>query len=98
MDVIIFESQAFREIDGKLTTILRKVSEQKSYQGETWLDNQEVCKILKISKRTLQSYRDEGILPFSQVGSKIYYKRSDIDKKLLALRVLLKDLKRIMRP
>lgn len=49
---------------------------------EKWLDIQETCLLLKVSKRTLQSYRDNGTLPFSQIGSKIYYKATDIDKHL----------------
>ena len=49
-----------------------------------WLSSDEVCHLLMISKRTLQSYRDRGILPFAQVGRKIYYKSSDIDVYLEA--------------
>jgi len=49
-----------------------------------WLSSDEVCHLLMISKRTLQSYRDQGTLPFSQVGRKIYYKASDIDEYLEA--------------
>jgi excisionase family DNA binding protein len=47
-----------------------------------WLSSEEVCHLLMISKRTLQSYRDRGILPFAQIGRKIYYKASDIDEYL----------------
>jgi excisionase family DNA binding protein len=47
-----------------------------------WLTSEEVCHILKISKRTLQSYRDREILPYAQIGRKIYYKASDIDDYL----------------
>jgi hypothetical protein len=54
---------------------------EKSIENE-WLDNQDVCQILKISKRTLQSYRDNGVLPYSQFGNKIYYRASDIKKHL----------------
>ena len=35
-----------------------------------------------ISKRTLQNYRDRGILPFAQIGRKIYYKATDLDEFL----------------
>jgi len=49
---------------------------------DTWLDIQEVCFLLKISKRTLQTYRDKGILPYSQVNGKIYFKAADIQKHL----------------
>jgi predicted site-specific integrase-resolvase len=31
-----------------------------------------------VSKRTLQRYRSEGILPFIKRGQKIYYKKSDV--------------------
>jgi excisionase family DNA binding protein len=47
-----------------------------------WLSSEEVCHLLMISKRTLQTYRDRGILPFAQIGRKIYYKSSDLDDYL----------------
>ena len=49
-----------------------------------WLHNGDVCKLLNISKRTLQHYRDTGILPFTQIGHKCYYKREDVEQLLLA--------------
>jgi len=49
---------------------------------EKWLSGDQVCRLLRISKRTLQHYRTNGILPFSQIGRKIYYKASDIDDYL----------------
>jgi hypothetical protein len=47
-----------------------------------WLDNEDVCRILNISKRTLQSYRDNGCLPYYRIRKKIYYKKEDIDRIL----------------
>ena len=35
-----------------------------------------------ISKRTLQHYRDTGVLPFSQIGHKCYYKCEDVERLL----------------
>lgn len=49
---------------------------------QEWLDNQEVCQLLRISKRTLQTYRDNGILPFSQIGHKMFYRSKDVQKIL----------------
>ena len=49
-----------------------------------WLHNGDVYKLLNISKRTLQHYRDTGILPFTQIGHKCYYKREDVEQLLLA--------------
>ena len=47
-----------------------------------WLHNGDVYKLLNISKRTLQHYRDTGVLPFAQVGHKCYYKREDVERLL----------------
>ena len=47
-----------------------------------WLHNGDVCKLLNISKRTLQHYRDTGVLPFSQIGHKCYNKREDVGRLL----------------
>ena len=37
---------------------------------------------LKISRRTLQDYRNNGILPYRQLGGKILYRESDIERVL----------------
>ena len=34
---------------------------------------------MHISKRTAQTWRDEGKISFSQIGSKIYYKMKDVE-------------------
>jgi len=49
---------------------------------ETWIDGQEVMQALHISKRTLQSLRDSGVLPFSRLNGKFYYKVEDVQKLL----------------
>ncbi len=49
---------------------------------EDWLDGSEVMRLLKISKRTLQTLRDTGKLPYSHLGGKIYYCRLDIQRIL----------------
>ncbi|MBQ2027417.1 MAG: helix-turn-helix domain-containing protein [Alistipes sp.] len=37
---------------------------------------------LKISRRTLQDYRNNDILPYRQLGGKILYRESDIERVL----------------
>lgn len=46
------------------------------------MDAQEVCLALNISKRTLQSYREYGIIPRSFIGGKYMYKESDLVRVL----------------
>ena len=84
MKKIILNKANFNDLKsqlGKITSQLDEISKQNPL-SEKWLDNQDVCIILKVSTRTLQNYRDKGILPFSQIGNKIYYKASDIEKHL----------------
>lgn len=45
-----------------------------------WLDNQDVCQIFGISKRTLQTYRDNGMLAYTRIGHKMYYKADDVQR------------------
>ena len=47
-----------------------------------WLHNGDVCRLLNISKRTLQHYRDTGVLPFTQIEHKCYYRREDVERLL----------------
>ena len=51
--------------------------------GERFLTDREVSARLKVSRRTLQDYRNNGILPYTQVGGKILYRASDIEKALM---------------
>ncbi|WP_255502283.1 helix-turn-helix domain-containing protein [Olivibacter sp. XZL3] len=48
------------------------------------MDNQEVCLMLGITKRTLQSHKDKGLLPFSKLNRKNYYKLSDVQRLLVS--------------
>lgn len=47
--------------------------------SEKWMDNSEVCRLLNVSIRTIQTYRDTGKLAYSQINGKIYYKASDVE-------------------
>ncbi|MEY3500508.1 MAG: hypothetical protein RL308_2177 [Bacteroidota bacterium] len=81
MNVITMESEAFQKLVEKLDAISIRLNNHKETTplSDVWMDNQDVCELLHISKRTLQHYRDSGKIPFSQVGAKIYYKAKDID-------------------
>ena len=47
---------------------------------EEWIQRDQVLQILKIGKRKLQTMRDNGQIPFSQIDGKIYYRTSDMEK------------------
>lgn len=85
MEIINVESKAFEAMVKRIEELTQKV--ETMYQNSRkekirWLDGQDVCLMLRISARTLQTYRDNGTLPYSQINHKIFYKISDIDKVL----------------
>ena len=82
METLTIESSAFQRIMEKLDQLESRVKSNNRPLTETWLDNQDVCQLLHISKRTLQHYRDNGQIPYAQIGAKIYYKAKDIEKHL----------------
>ena len=50
--------------------------------GERYLTDSEVASILKVSRRTLQEYRTNGILPYILLGGKVLYRESDLEEVL----------------
>ncbi len=82
MEVITIQSEAFQELVKKMDEIQTKLTAKDKEPKEIWLDNQEFIQLLKISKRTAQHYRDTGMISFSQVGSKIYYRMNDVEELL----------------
>lgn len=44
-----------------------------------WIESDEARKMLGVSPKTWQTYRDTRVLPFSQFGRKIYVKQADLD-------------------
>ena len=89
MDIIAIEEKTFEQMMQRLADFSKEVKElyQDGKANTEWLDNQDVCRLLSISKRTLQSYRDNGTMPYSQIGHKCYYKKSDIENLIEKSRI-----------
>ena len=49
---------------------------------DLFCDNEEFLKIMKISRRTSQFWRNTGIIGFIQIGNKIYFRLKDIQELL----------------
>lgn len=83
MEVINIEAGAFEAMMNRFEAFTRKVEnlcgDHQDKGLHRWLDNQDVCRILNISKRTLQTYRDNGTLSFTQINHKIFYKPEDVE-------------------
>lgn len=83
MDIKVFDALVLRVemIEEKIGALYRK---QADVGLKKWMDNQDVCQTLGITKRTLQTYRDKRLLPFSRIRHKVFYKPEDVQKLLEA--------------
>ncbi|WP_018667097.1 helix-turn-helix domain-containing protein [Bacteroides gallinarum] len=82
MEIICIEKKIFDELVVRFCEVEKKISRlcrpSKDAGLKNWIDNQEACEILRVSKRTLQVYRDKGLLPFARIKHKMFYKPEDI--------------------
>lgn len=54
-----------------------------SFGNERFMTDKEVSAWLKVSRRTLQDFRNNGMVSYYQLGGKILYKESDIEKLVM---------------
>ena len=86
MEVISIERSTYEEL---LTSFNSFVAQMRAMADRgtdkklgNWLDNQDVCQMLNISPRSLQTLRDNGTLAYSQINRKVYYKPEDVESIL----------------
>lgn len=73
-----------KELDSMLNGIESMNEKSKaSFGNERFLTDKEVSAWLKVSRRTLQDYRNNGMVSYCQLGGKILYKESDIEKLVM---------------
>ena len=89
MEVIAIQKSALDRMKNELKELLEMTERATRkytpiFKEEKWLDNQEVCLIMNITKRTLQTYKSKNLLPYSKLNRKNYFKLSDAQALLEA--------------
>ena len=79
MEAVILTSEQYNNLVSRLDKLNSTIESNQKPSKENFLDNQEFIQLMHISKRTAQTWRDEGKISFSQIGSKIYYKMKDVE-------------------
>ena len=86
MELVVIEKNAYLRLKQQVEDLFTQIEAVKKKFGivekEKWMDAQAACLALNISKRTLQSYREYGIIPCSFIGGKYMYKESDLVRVL----------------
>lgn len=70
------------EILDEINNLKEIVKQQNQRSNSDWMDMQEVCIFLKVSKRTVYNYNRLGRLKPHKILGKLYYKRSEIESAL----------------
>ena len=78
MELKVIEEKTFERLKVSIADLLAQIDTLLVEPTNGWIDNQVVCQTLGISKRTLQNFRDKGLIPYSQIGHKCFYKPEDI--------------------
>ena len=68
-----------REIQEKLEVLSNKINKLQKEKFETKIiDNADFIQLMNISNSTARNWRNKGLIAYSQIENKIYYKVSDI--------------------
>ncbi len=91
MQALIDQNEMLREQLDKITQMLVSLqgagvpdatTKEDSLRQDQWLDNQDLCELLKVTPRSLQRYRSEGLLPYKLLHKKSFYSKEDVLKFL----------------
>ena len=77
--VVLPESEwaSIKDLLKEVKETLQTKSEEET--NSQWIESTEARKMLGVSAKTWQDYRDKRVIPFSQFGRKIYVRRADIE-------------------
>ena len=86
-EIIYKETPEMKQLISGIQEVSKRIREiaqthRPLFGGEIYLMGREVCERLFVSPRTLQDYRDKGIIPYTQIAGKILYRLSDINRLL----------------
>lgn len=78
--LVVMPYETLKQIEARLETIEKMLDGRiKEEEKSKWIESVEARKMLGVSQKTWQTYRDERVIPFSQFGRKIYVKKADLE-------------------
>ena len=78
--MIVLPQEELQSLHDKLDRLAEMIETRNtSDHNAEWLESEAARKLLGVSPKTWQNYRDQRVIPFSQIGRKIYVNRADLD-------------------
>lgn len=85
LNLTMVPAEFLAKLENELEEMKKLLSEKSDSEiGSQWIESVKIPSMLGISRKTWQTYRDKRMIPFSQVGSKIYVKRADLERFMTA--------------
>jgi hypothetical protein len=72
--------ERFDRLEHKLDRLDEQAQQTLTIDGERLYDNQDICLLFNVCKRTLQRYRTLGWLNYKRIDQKVYYTEPDVKK------------------
>lgn len=82
MEVVVIDKATFERMLSGFENFAKKVERLCREHGDLgereWLDSDDVCRLLGISPRTLQTMRENDTLAYTKISHKVYYRPEDV--------------------
>lgn len=81
MEIVSIEATTFMEMNKALNSLIQVALSKNNpicKKLDEWIDNQDVCILMDISPRKLQTLRRTGAIPYTKLDRKVYYMKADI--------------------
>lgn len=86
--LFVVPEDEWRNFHATLEQIIDLITRRNADDSSSeWIESEAARKLLGISPKTWQNYRDQRLIPFSQIGRKIYVSRADLDAFLRSHRI-----------
>ena len=86
MEVVVIDKATFERMLSGFEIFAEKVErlcrEQEDLGEKEWLDSDDVCRLLCISPRTLQTMRENGTLAYTKISHKVYLQAGGRESRL----------------
>ena len=85
METITLSSDVYQQLIVTLRELQDKVAElsdRKKFLAKEYVDSWEACRILKISRRTLERHRDDNKIPCFKMKRRVFYRLMDLEHYL----------------
>ncbi len=82
MENITLSNDAYNQLIVSIQNLqetVAKLTDRKKLLAEEYIDSWEACKILKISRRTLERYRNDKRIPAYKINRKVFFKLSELE-------------------